>query len=132
MGGWISRQAIGRGLPAVRARVFGALVSATGCLVTILAPFCPSPFWATGVIAASYFWATAGSVNLYTIPVDIWGGERAGIAISALVFAYGLLQTGISPVIGALVDHFGFTPVCWMVALPPLGGWLMLRRAVAS
>ena len=45
-----------------------------------------------------------------------------------LVFAYGLLQTGISPLIGSLVDHFGFTPVCWLVALPPLGGWLLLRK----
>ncbi len=126
-GGWLSRRAIGQGRPAVEARVFGALVSAVGCLVTLLAPMAPSPFWATLAIAGSYFWATAGSVNLYTIPVDIWGGERAGTAISSLVFAYGLLQTVISPVIGNLVDHFGFTPVCWLVALPPFGGWLLLR-----
>ncbi len=127
MGGWISRVAIGRGTPPVNARVFAALVSAVGCLVTLLAPLCGTPLQATFVIAASYFWATAGSVNLYTIPVDIWGGEHAGTAISALVFAYGLLQTVISPVIGSLVDHFGFTPVCWLVALPPLAGWMLLR-----
>jgi ACS family hexuronate transporter-like MFS transporter len=128
VGGWISSRAIGRGTPNVQARVFGALVSALGCLVTLLAPLSPTPFWATLVIAASYFWATAGSVNLYTIPVDIWGGERAGAAISALVFAYGLLQFVISPTIGFVVDHFGFTPVFWMVALPPLAGWLLLRE----
>ncbi len=131
-GGWISRRAIA-GKPVsdqavhVRARVFGMLVSAIGCLVVLVAPLSPSPLWATLVVAASYFWTTAGSVNLYTIPVDIWGGERAGSAISALVFAYGLLQTGISPVVGSLVDHFGFTPVCWLVALPPLGAWLLVR-----
>jgi ACS family hexuronate transporter-like MFS transporter len=83
-------------------------------------------------ISASYFWVTAGSVNVYTIPVDIWGGEHAGTAISALVFAYGLLQTVISPLIGSLVDHFGFTPVCWMVALPPIGGWLLIRMVAAA
>jgi hypothetical protein len=66
-------------------------------------------------------------VNIYTIPVDIWGGERAGTAIAALVCAYGLLQTVISPLIGTLVDHFGYTPVFWLVALPPMGGWLLLR-----
>jgi MFS transporter, ACS family, hexuronate transporter len=141
-GGWISWRAIGRApgkdapckdAPAddrathVRGRVFGMLISAVGCLVVLGAPLCPSPLWATLVVAASYFWTTAGSVNLYTIPVDIWGGERAGQAISALVFAYGLLQTGISPVVGSLVDHFGFTPVCWLVALPPLGAWLIVR-----
>jgi len=127
-GGWISRRAISNGSAHVRARVFGMLVSAIGCLVVLLAPFCPSPFWATLVVAASYFWTTAGSVNLYTIPLDIWGGERAGSAISALVFTYGLLQTGISPVVGSLVDRFGFTPVCWLVALPPLVAWLMVRN----
>ncbi|HWF06833.1 MAG TPA: MFS transporter [Bryobacteraceae bacterium] len=127
-GGWISRRRIARGMPIVDARVFGALISALGCLVTVLAPLSPTPLIATVAISASYFWVTAGSVNLYTIPVDIWGGQQAGIAISALVFAYGLLQTVISPVIGTLVDRAGFTPVCWLVALPPLGGWLLLRR----
>jgi ACS family hexuronate transporter-like MFS transporter len=128
VGGWISRRAISRGAPAVDARVFGALISALGCLVTVFVPLSPTPLIATIVISASYFWVTAGSVNLYTIPVDIWGGQQAGVAISALVFAYGLLQTVISPVIGSLVDSAGFTPVCWLVALPPLGGWLLLRR----
>ncbi len=126
-GGWISRMAIGRGLPPVQARVFAMLVSAVGCLVTVLAPSCPTPMLATAVASASYFFTLAGSVNLYTIPVDLWGGERAGTAISALVFAYGLLQTGISPLIGRMVDHYGYGPVCWMVALPPLLAWLLLR-----
>ncbi len=127
-GGWISRRAIVRGSANVPARVLGTLVSAAGCLVTLAAPAMPTALLATAVIAASYFWATAGSVNLYTIPVDIWGGERAGMAISALVFAYGLLQTAISPLIGFLVDHYGYTPVCWLVALPPLAGWWLLRK----
>lgn|SRR6185312_8244825 len=127
VGGWISRKRISRGTPEVDARVFAALVSALGCLVTVLVPLSPTPLLATLAIAASYFWVTAGSVNLYTIPVDIWGGQQAGVAISALVFAYGLLQTAISPLIGSLVDKAGFAPVCWLVALPPLGGWLLLR-----
>ncbi|MDP9171553.1 MAG: MFS transporter [Acidobacteriota bacterium] len=126
-GGWISRRAIDGGRHPVRARIFGMLVSAFGCLVTLAAPFCPAPFWGTAVIAASYFWTTAGSVNLYTIPVDVWGSEQAGTAISALVFAYGLLQTVASPAIGRLVDGYGFAPVCWLIALPPFAGWLLLR-----
>ncbi len=126
-GGWLSMRAIARGKGHVEARLFAMLISAIGCAVTVFAPFCPSPLWGTAVIAASYFWTTAGSVNLYTIPVDIWGGERAGMAISALVFAYGLLQTVASPVIGNIVDKFGFGPVCWLVALPPTLAWLLLR-----
>jgi hypothetical protein len=107
--------------------VLGALGSAIGTLVTVLVPLSPTPLWAMLGISASYFWVTAGSTNLYTIPLDIWGGQNAGTAISALVFAYGLLQTGISPLIGSMVDHFGFTPVCWLVALPPMLGWILLR-----
>ncbi len=132
-GGWLSMRLMSRGGQAVRARVTCTLVSAVGCLVTIAAPHAPSPLWATLIIAMSYFWVTAGSVNLYTIPVDIWGGANAGTAISALVFAYGLLQMLISPRIGALVDHFGgFQQVCWLVALPPLVGWLILRTLVPN
>ena len=52
------------------------------------------------------------------------------LAISALGFAYGLMQFVVSPLIGYLVDHFGFTPVCWLVALPPFAGWLLLKTIV--
>jgi ACS family hexuronate transporter-like MFS transporter len=127
-GGWLSKRAMARGTPNVAARNRAILVSAIGCFSTVFAPVFPTPLAATVAIACSYFWVTAGSVNLYTIPLDIWGGEQAGSAISALVFAYGLLQTGVSPLIGALVDRFGFQPVCWMAALPPFAGWMLLRR----
>lgn len=128
VGGWLSKRAIARGMNNVAARNRAILFSTIGCFSTVLAPFCPAPLAATAAIACSYFWVTAGSVNLYTIPLDIWGGEQAGSAISALVFAYGLLQTGVSPLIGGLVDRFGFQPVCWLAALPPFAGWLLLRR----
>jgi ACS family hexuronate transporter-like MFS transporter len=127
-GGWMSRHMIARGAGALHGRVSAIGVSAFGCLICVAGPVCHTPLTATLVAAASYFWTTAGSVNLYTIPLDIWGGERAGLAISALVFAYGLLQTGISPVIGAVVDRFGFAPVCWTIAIPPFVGWFLLRR----
>jgi ACS family hexuronate transporter-like MFS transporter len=129
-GGWMSRRMMAQGAESVNARVTVIGVGAFGCLIAVIAPLCHTPLTATMVAAASYFWTTSGSVNLYTIPLDIWGGERAGVAISALVFAYGLLQTGISPAIGSIVDHFGFAPVCWMIALPPLAGWLLLRRTL--
>jgi ACS family hexuronate transporter-like MFS transporter len=111
----------------VTARLSAVFVSSIGCLSVVLAPFCPTPLLATLVIASSYFWTTAGSVNIYTIPVDIWGGERAGTAISALVCSYGLLQLVLSPAIGAMVDRFGFRPVCLLIALPPFVAWLLLR-----
>jgi MFS transporter, ACS family, hexuronate transporter len=129
-GGWLSRRSIANGVPVIRARVFATFVSAIGCLVVLFAPFCPTPLWALLPISLSYFAILAGSVNIYTLPVDIWGGERAGTAIAGLGFAYGLMQTAVSPLIGYLVDHFGFAPVCWLVALPPFVAWLLLRTTV--
>jgi len=126
-GGWLSRQAIVRGQRNAEARAFGLFVSAIGCLTILALPWCGSPITATAIISASYFWAVSGSVNLYTIPVDIWGGDRAGTAISALVFGYGILQTGISPLIGFIVDHKGYGPACWLVGVTPLIAWWLLR-----
>jgi ACS family hexuronate transporter-like MFS transporter len=131
-GGWLSRRAIGRGMPDVKARVYACLISAIGCFVTLAVPFFGSPLWALIPISLSYFAILAGSVNIYAMPLDIWGGERAGMALAALGFAYGLMQTVISPVIGWLVDHVGFTPVCWMVALGPILAWTLLRQTVSE
>jgi hypothetical protein len=41
------------------------------------------------------------------------------------------MQTVISPLIGFLVDHFGFAPVCWLVAAPPFAGWVLLRMTIS-
>jgi ACS family hexuronate transporter-like MFS transporter len=127
VGGWLSHRAMKRGSADVNARLSALAISSIGCLLIVLVPYCRTPLLATVAIGASYFWTTAGSVNLYTIPVDIWGGERAGTAISALVCSYGLLQAVVSPGIGRLADHFGFAPVCWLAATPPLIAWLLLR-----
>jgi ACS family hexuronate transporter-like MFS transporter len=128
LGGWLSRRIASSGATPLRARVSAVSICAFGCLICVVTPLCRTPLLATLVAAASYFWTTAGSVNVYTIPLDIWGGEHAGVAISALVFSYGVLQTAISPVIGAIVDRFGFGPVCWMIAAPPFIGLFLLRK----
>jgi hypothetical protein len=80
----------------------------------------------------SYFWTLAGSVNIYVIPVDLFGPERAGFAISALVFAYGLLQTAISPVIGHLAKAGEWNTVVWILSLPPLIAWGLLKKWTSS
>lgn len=126
-GGWVSRRAIDGGMDPLSARIYGALLSAIGCFVTVLAPFAPTPLIAILPISLSYFAIVAGSCNIYALPLDIWGGERAGLAIASLGFAYGLLQTVVSPLIGWMVDHFGFSPVCWLVAVPPILAWALLR-----
>jgi len=127
LGGWLALRWIGGGNAAISARVRVVLLGALGGLFTLLVPIAPSPAWGIAAISLSYFWTLAGSVNIYTLPVDLYGPGRAGRAIAALVFAYGLLQTVISPLIGKMVKTSGYGPVCWMVALPPLAAWLILR-----
>ena len=127
VGGWFSLRLIRAGMAPVPARIRVILFSALGCLVTLAVPLAPSSFMATALIGASYFATLAGSVNVYTIPLDLFGAPGAATATSVLVTAYGLLQILISPLIGRLVDHHGFGPVCVLVAFPPLLGYGLLQ-----
>jgi hypothetical protein len=64
--------------------------------------------------------------------VDLFGPERAGFAISALVFAYGLLQFVVSPVIGHFAKAGEWGTVVWMLSLPPLLSWGLLRVSLGG
>ncbi len=119
-GGWLSLRWVRHGAKPVAARQKAVWVAALGSLTTLLLPFAPDAQWATTVISISFFFALAGSVNIYAIPIDLYGAARSGLAISALTCAYGVLQTVISPVIGYLSDHRLYTQVVWIVTLPPI------------
>ncbi|MDQ6698888.1 MAG: MFS transporter, partial [Acidobacteriota bacterium] len=128
LGGWLSLHSIRGGLAPAQARLRAILISAAGSLLTAAIPLTPNAGWATAGISLSYFWAASGSVNIYTLPLDLYGAERAGFAISALVFAYGMLQTFFSPAIGYLVDRHGYGPVCLLVAVLPMLAYAVIAR----
>jgi MFS transporter, ACS family, hexuronate transporter len=125
-GGWLSLRWIKRSLDAVAARRRAVWVSAAGALVTLLLPLATDARWATAVISLSFFFALAGSVNIYAIPIDLYGVARSGLAVSALTCAFGILQTFISPLIGYLSDHQLYTEVVWLVTIPMLLAALVL------
>jgi MFS transporter, ACS family, hexuronate transporter len=102
-----------------RAALFGAVAVA---LATALVPFAGSPLLAALCIGISYSCTTMMSVNLYALPLDLFGVERAAFGAASLTGAYGLMQTVISPAIGYVVDRQGFAPVCLGVAMLPLLG----------
>lgn len=131
-GGWLSLRLIRAGTPPVRARIQVILVSALGCLASIAVPYANSSITATALIGAAYFAAVAGSVNIYTIPLDLFGSAGAATATSVLVCAYGILQTFLLPLIGRIVDRRGYGPACVLVALPPVLGWLALRLTMKN
>jgi predicted MFS family arabinose efflux permease len=61
------------------------------------------------------------------MPLDVFPAARAAFAVSLLVSAYGAMQAVASPVIGAVVDHYGYAPVCIAAALMPLAAVAVLK-----
>lgn len=127
-GGWLSLVWMRSGLPAVAARTRVCLVGALLALPTALIPLLSTASWTAAGISLSLLAVSAVSVNVYTIPLDIFGGARAGFAISMLVASYGAVQALISPAIGAVVDARGYGPVCLVAAILPLAAYVVLRR----
>jgi ACS family hexuronate transporter-like MFS transporter len=130
VGGWLVYR-LGKGqldVTAVRMRVIG-----WGCLLLLAnmaVPMMKSPVAATAVICLSFFACVAASVNIYALPLDLFGPGRAAFAISGLTSVYGLLQGVFSAAVGRVVDGYGFGPVCVAVAILPLGSWAVLRAAL--
>lgn len=131
-GGSLSLAWMRRGMQAVPARMRACLLSAAALAGTAAIPFLPTPALATAGICFSAFWSSAMSVNLYTMPLDVYGSARAAFAVATLTSAYGAMQAVFSPAAGRLVDAYGFTPVCAMVSLLPLAAWGVLKLGVRT
>lgn len=125
-GGWLAFHWIRRGVAVLAARMRVCWISAGVALITAFIPFMPAIPLAAAAISVSWFWAVCISTNLYAFPIDLFGPARAAFGVSALTFAYGLMQAFVSPAIGSIVDHVGFTTVCVAVAaLPLIGVWIL-------
>lgn len=128
-GGWLSLRWMRAGCPALTARRRVCLVSAIAMLSTAAIPLLADARLAVAGICFSAFWASAMTVNVYTMPLDVWGATHADFAVSMLTCAYGVMQAAFSPLAGALIDHFGFSPVCLGVSVLPLAAWWVLGSA---
>jgi ACS family hexuronate transporter-like MFS transporter len=126
-GGWLSLHWIRKGRGPVSARCRAVVFSALGFLLTLLLPLAPTAAWATAIISVSFFFSLSGSVNIYALPIDLFGPARAGLAVAALTCSFGILQTAISPLIGFLGDHQLYTQVVWVVTVPLLLALLFLK-----
>jgi len=129
-GGWMAFHWIRGGAPVLAARMRVCWIcAAAACVSTAAIPFASSMILANVAISVSAFWAICASTNLYAMPIDLFGPSRAAFGVAALTCAYGLMQTFSSPVIGTVVDRFGFSAVCLGMAGLPLIGVLILRSA---
>lgn len=126
-GGWLSLRWIKRNVAPISARRRAVWVSAVASLIALALPLAVDARWATLLISINFFFLLAGSVNIYALPIDLFGAGQAGFAIAALTCAYGVLQTIISPVIGYLAEHKLYNGVVWLTVLPLLLSAVALR-----
>jgi ACS family hexuronate transporter-like MFS transporter len=128
--GWLAFHWIRRGMDALQARVRICILCAPLFIVTAIIPYLHSASLAIAAVALSLFACQSVIGSLNVIPLDLFGLGRAAFSISLLGCAYSLMQTFVSPLIGASVDHFGFAAVCTTVAVLPLMGVWILRGTV--
>lgn len=122
-GGLLSLRLIRNGGdPASTRRVVTLGGAVLVALTTALAPLTTVPLIAAVLIGISYFSSTLLSVNLYALPLDIFGRERAAFNAASLTCAFGLMQVFFLPWAGRMIDTQGFQPVCWAAAIMPLVG----------
>jgi ACS family hexuronate transporter-like MFS transporter len=125
-GGWLSLRFISRGVAAPAARFRVCMAASVVFLFTLAIPWAPSAAWTSAGISLSILAVAAFSVNMYTLPLDVFGAAPAAFAIAALVSSYGLISAVIAPIVGTVIDHRGYTPVIEVVAFTPLAACAVL------
>jgi len=117
---------IEHGAAPIAARFRVCLAASVVALATAAIPAAPTPAWASAGISLSIFAVAAFSVNMYTLPLDAFGGARAAFAVSLLVASYGAVQALISPAFGKVIDLYGYAPLAIAASLAPLAACAVL------
>jgi len=130
-GGWLSFHWARAGGDPIAARARVCLLCAMVGLVAIAIPFASNAAWAMAGISMSILAVSAFSVNLYTMPLDLYEAARAAFAVSLLVSAYGAMQAVASPLLGALIDRYGYIPVCAIASVTSPAAYAVLRATGA-
>ena len=131
-GGWLAYRAIRAGAGVLAARVRVCWTAGVLLLGTAAVPLMPSALLAAAAISASFFFCLSISTNLYAMPIDFFGAERAAFGVSILTCSYGLMQTFLSPLIGLMVDLLGFPAVCVAMSALPLAGIAILKATLRA
>jgi ACS family hexuronate transporter-like MFS transporter len=129
-GGAISLRFIARGMAAPTARFRACLIAAAVAPMAATIPAAPTAAWATAGISLNFAAVSAFSVNMYTLPLDVFGGARAAFAVSILTASYGATQALVSPAFGWVVERNGYAPLMFVAAVTPLAACAVLRRSV--
>jgi MFS transporter, ACS family, hexuronate transporter len=119
-GGWLSLRFVERGVGPAPSRLRACLAASLVGLAAASLPLAPTPGWASAGISLSIFAVSAFSVNMYSLPLDVFGGAHAAFAVSLLVASYGAVQAVISPVFGRIIDLHGYAALIPAASLAPL------------
>lgn len=130
LGGFFSWRMIRNGMTPVAARKRACLISCCFLLGTMGIPLLPTPALATAGMSLSYFWICAWSTNHYTLPIDIYGAERAAFGVGSLIFAYGAMQTIVSRPVAQVIERYGFQPICFVFSLLPLASYMLVHLLI--
>jgi len=131
-GGWLSMRLVDGGDRPLAARFRVCLWTAVLSLATAALPWAPGAAWSCAGIAVSFGAVAAFSVNMYTMPLDAFGRDRAAFAISFLTASAGAIAAVISYPIGRVVDLHGYAPVTLAAALAPLAACALLAAGGAA
>jgi MFS transporter, ACS family, aldohexuronate transporter len=126
-GGSLSFRWMNGGMPALAARTRVCLLAAIASLITAAIPWAPTTALAVLEISLSFFSVAAFSVNMYSMPLDVFPAGSAAFAVSLLVSAYGAMQAVASPAFGAVIDRYGYAPVCVTASIMPLAAIAILK-----
>jgi len=132
LGGVTSWRFVLSGRTPIAARKLASFISTLLLLGTMAVPLAPNPALATLGMSLSFFWVCAWSVNHYTLPIDIFGARHAAFGGAALVFAYGVMQSIVSPALASVIKNFGFAPVCFAFAIFPIAGYFLVHVLIPN
>jgi hypothetical protein len=116
-----------RGMGGLAARQRACRVLAPLVLATAAVPFAPTATLAAIAVGISFFASVCLWSGAHLMPIDLYGVPRAAFTYSILESGVTLLQTLVSPAVGAMVDRYGFKPVCMIMPLLPLLGLAVLE-----
>ncbi len=113
-GGWLSGRFIARGTPVLKARRSVMIPAALLMPVGILVAYLPSTP-ALAAICVVTFGHMAWKTNLMTMTNDIFPVSMVGSAAGVVGLGSGLAGALSTPVVGRIVDAFGYQSVFWVM-----------------
>ncbi|MBL8227759.1 MAG: MFS transporter [Bryobacterales bacterium] len=128
-GGWLSGYLIRRGTPVIRARKLTMIPVALLMPLGILVAYLPSTA-AMAVICLVTFLHMAWKTNLMTMTNDVFPTSMVGRAAGVVGLGSGLGGALSTPVVGRVVDAFGYNAVFWMMGFLHLLATAWIFRTV--